>query len=257
MPPCNRNGRVEQHILIVGGMYAHNPAQLARLHQFLYILVCRIHDVGESAVIDNTLFTRKIGENARLLGAQAERLFAENMLAVFQRRLCHFKVHAVRRCNVDQINIRIGYHALPVGGVTAVAHCLCKRGNLLLADIRHHLKHRHIIAENHFCVVKCGGMRPAHPAGADQTNANLFHPVYLLVCIAPHSSRFFSVRGYKLSDPYCKHIKKSSVCFFRCIRIAVGHGFPPDTSAQYSLPEKKQIPRNSSACRIVFFCTSF
>ena len=179
--PCDRNGRIEQHVLIVGSVYAHDLAQLAGLNQLCNVLVCRVHDVGETAVVDYALFLSQISQLAGLLSRQRQRLLAENMLAVLQSSLCHLVVHAVRGCNVNQVDCRIGNNVHPVGGVAVVAHVLCELCNCVLADIAYQLKYRHIIAEDHACIVECGGVGLAHPASADQTDFNfLAHKFFLL-----------------------------------------------------------------------------
>ena len=179
--PCDRNGRVEQHILIVGSVNTHDLAQLAGLNQLCNILVCRVHDVGETAVVDNALFLRQISQLAGLLSRQRQRLLAENMLAVLESSLCHLVVHAVRGRNVNQVDFGIGDNVHPVGGVAVVAHVLRELCYCILADVAYQLKYRHIIAEDHACIVECGGVGLAHPAGADQTDFNfLAHKFFLL-----------------------------------------------------------------------------
>ena len=179
--PCDRNGRIEQHVLIVGSVYAHDLAQLAGLNQLCNVLVCRVHDVGETAVVDNALFLSQISQLAGLLSRQRQRLLAENMLAVLESSLCHLVVHAVRGCNVNQIDFGIGNNVHPVGGVAVVAHVLRELCYCVLADVAYQLKYRHIIAEDHACVVECGGVGLAHPAGADQTDFNFLTHKYLLL----------------------------------------------------------------------------
>ena len=179
--PCNRNGRIEQHILIVSSVYAHDLAQLAGLDELCNVLVCRVHDVGETAVVDYALFLGQISQLAGLLRGQRQRLLAENMLAVLESSLCHLVVHAVRGCNVHQIDFGIGNNVHPVGGVAVVAHVLRELCYCILADVAYQLKYRHIIAEDHACVVECGGVGLAHPAGADQTDFNFLAHKYLLL----------------------------------------------------------------------------
>ena len=152
--PCDRNGRVEQYILIVGSVNAHDLAQLAGLNELCNVLVCRVHDVGETAVVDNALFLRQISQLAGLLRGQRQRLLAENMLAVLQSSLCHLVVHAVRSRNVDQVDFRIGDNVHPVGGIAVVAHVLRELCYCILADVAYQLEYRHIIAEDHVCVVE-------------------------------------------------------------------------------------------------------
>ena len=179
--PCNRNGRVEQHILIVGSVNAHDLAQFAGLDQFSNVLVCRVHDVGETAVVDYALFLSQISQLTRLLSRQRQRLLAENMLAVLQSSLCHLVVHAVRGRNVHQVDFGIGDNVHPVGGVAVVAHVLRELCYCILADVAYQFKYRHIIAEDHACIVECGGVGLAHPASADQTDFNfLAHKFFLL-----------------------------------------------------------------------------
>ena len=179
--PCNRNGRVKQHILIVSSVYAHDLAQLAGLDEFRNILVCRVHDVGETTVVDYALFLSQISQLAGLLSRQRQRLLAENMLAVLESSLCHLVVHAVRGRNVNQVDFGIGNNVHPVGGVAVVAHVLCELCYCVLADVAYQLKYRHIIAKNHACIVECGGVGLAHPASADQTDFNfLAHKFFLL-----------------------------------------------------------------------------
>ena len=179
--PCDRNGRIEQHVLIVGSVYAHDLAQLAGLNQLCDVLVCRVHDVGETAVVDYALFLSQISQLARLLSRQRQRLLAENMLAVLQSSLCHLVVHAVRGRNVHQVDFGIGDNVHPVGGVAVVAHVLRELCYCILADVAYQFKYRHIIAEDHACIVECGGVGLAHPASADQTDFNfLAHKFFLL-----------------------------------------------------------------------------
>ena len=103
------------------------------------------------------------------------------MLAVLESSLCHLVVHAVRGCNVHQIDLGIGDNVHPVGGVAVVAHVLRELCYCILADVAYQLKYRHIIAEDHACIVECGGVGLAHPAGADQTDFNfLAHKFFLL-----------------------------------------------------------------------------
>ena len=181
MAPCDRNGRVEQHILIVSSVNAHNLAQLAGFNELCNVLVCRVHDVGETAVVDYALFLSQISQLAGLLSGQGQRLLAENMLAVLQSSLCHLVVHAVRGCNVNQVDCLISNNVHPVGGVTVVAHVLSELCYCVLADVTYQFKYRHIITENHACVVECGGVGLAHPASADQTDFNfLAHKFFLL-----------------------------------------------------------------------------
>ena len=181
MPPCQRNGGIQQHILIVGRMNTHDFAELAGLHQFSYILVCRIHDVGKTAVVDDALFLRKICQDTRLLCGKAERLFTKDLFSVLQRRLCHLKVHTVRCSDIHQIDLRIGDDIHPAGSIPAISHLLRKGSNLLLADITDQLEYRHIVSKNHSCIMECSRMCLAHPARADQTNFNLFHNCLLLI----------------------------------------------------------------------------
>ena len=179
--PCDRNGRIEQHVLIVGSVYAHDLAQLAGLNQLCNVLVCRVHDVGETAVVDYTLFLSQISQLAGLLSRQRQRLLAENMLAVLESSLCHLVVHAVRGRNVNQVDFGIGDNVHPVGGVAVVAHVLCELCYCVLADVAYQFKYRHIIAENHACIVECSGVGLAHPASADQTDFNFLTHKYLLL----------------------------------------------------------------------------
>ena len=128
-----------------------------------------------------SLFLSQISQLTRLLSRQRQRLLAENMLAVLQSSLCHLVVHAVRGRNVHQVDFGIGDNVHPVGGVAVVAHVLRELCYCILADVAYQFKYRHIIAEDHACIVECGGVGLAHPASADQTDFNFLTHKYLLL----------------------------------------------------------------------------
>ena len=189
MPPCKRQGGVEQDILIIGRMHAHDFTQLSGLHQFLDILVGRIHDIGKSTVIDNALFAGQLRQLLRLLRRKGKRLFAENMLAILHRCLDHVIVHAVGRCHIHQIDFRIANDLGPVGRITVIAHGGGKFRNGFFIYIAYQLKNRHIIAENHACIVERNGMCFAHPSGANQPDFYLVHIQSPLLVCCPRSGR--------------------------------------------------------------------
>ena len=177
MPPCDRNGGIQQHILIIGCVDTHDASQFSALNEVVDILVGGIHDIGETAVVDQALCLRQIGEFPGLLCGKREGLLTEDVLAVLQCVLDHLVVHGIGGRDIDQIHIRIRGDCLPVICIATVAVGFCEFGGELLIDVGDHFKYRKLVAEDHTRVVEGGRVRPSHPAAADQADSDFFSAV--------------------------------------------------------------------------------
>ena len=180
--PGNRQGLVQQLILIVGAGEAHDLAQCAGLNQLTNVSVCRVLGVVEANVVYNALLSCQLSQFLGLLSGDGQRLLAVYVLAVFQSCLSNLVVESVRGSDVNQINVRIGYNIMPVGGDALEADLLLCGLCSFLVCVSNDLEGCNAVvrAKQHLSVSQCRGMSLAHPARTYQTNTDFFHFLFLL-----------------------------------------------------------------------------
>ena len=88
----------------------------------------------------------------------------------------------IRGRDVNQINVRVGYDIVPVGGDALEADLLLSGLGSSLIGVGNDLEGCGAVVgtKQHFGVSQCRGMSLAHPAGAYQTNTDFFHENFLL-----------------------------------------------------------------------------
>ena len=114
-PPVERKLRVGQPVLRVAGAEMINPAERALADHPLRQRNRRDAPVIVADHVDDLRLLRGGEHLLAFLEIHAERLFAEDVLAVFQRLNRHFRVRIRRRHDVHDVNQRRLGDFVPVG----------------------------------------------------------------------------------------------------------------------------------------------
>ena len=171
-PPVQRKFRVGQPVLRVTRVKMKNPAQRAFANHPLRQRDGRDAPVIVADHVDDLRLVRGGEHRLGLLDVQRERLFAQDVLAVFHRGNRHFRVQIVRRDDVHDVNQRRLDDFMPV------------RRGFLPAELRAGRLHSGGMAsanrvqldvglevEETGCLPPCIGVRLAHEAVANQSDA--------------------------------------------------------------------------------------
>jgi hypothetical protein len=136
-PPVHREIRVGQPVLRVAGAEMKNPPQRALANHPLRQRDGRDAPVIVADHVDDLRLLRGGQHLLAFLEIQAERFFAENVLAVFHRFNRHLRVQIRRRHDVHDINQRRLDDFAPVGrGVlpAELGACRLHRGGIAAAN---------------------------------------------------------------------------------------------------------------------------
>ena len=182
MAPGDREGLVEQLVLIVGAGEAHDLAESAGLNELTNVSVCRVLGVVEANIVYNALLLSQLSQLLGLLSGDGQRLLAVYVLAVLQSSLSNYIVESVRGSDINQVYVRVGNYIVPVGGDALEADLLLCGLCSLFVSVSYDLEGCGAVVrtKQHLSVSQCRGMSLAHPAGTYQTNTDFFHDNFLL-----------------------------------------------------------------------------
>ena len=180
--PGDREGLVEQLVLIVGAGEAHDLAESAGLNELTNVSVCRVLGVVEANIVYNALLLSQLSQLLGLLSGDGQRLLAVYVLAVLQSSLSNYIVESVRGSDINQVYVRVGNYIVPVGGDALEADLLLCGLCSLFVSVSYDLEGCGAVVrtKQHLSVSQCRGMSLAHPAGTYQTNTDFFHDNFLL-----------------------------------------------------------------------------
>ena len=180
--PGDREGLVEQLVLIVGAGEAHDLAESAGLNELTNVSVCRVLGVVEANIVYNALLLSQLSQLLGLLSGDGQRLLAVYVLAILQSSLSYYVVESVRGSNINQVYVRVGNYIVPVGGDALEADLLLCGLCSLFVSVSYDLEGCGAVVrtKQHLSVSQCRGMSLAHPAGTYQTNTDFFHDNFLL-----------------------------------------------------------------------------
>ena len=194
--PGEREVRIAHHVLIEGAAKQGDPAERALLDELAGIGVRRVLEVVETDQGGHAGSLCRLGHRPGLGRGVGERLLAVDGLAGGERCERDLGVHVVGRRDVHDIDLRVVDHGPPVRRPAGEAEIVGAGPGPLGIDVGDHLelRDRGLGAEHQRHVAIGDRMRLAHPACADQPDANLHDRPSSVTASLPRQPRCPSMR---------------------------------------------------------------